>query len=269
MAPSVSIIIPALDEEENLEATVRMLTDAAAQRFCDYELLIFDDGSLDRTGEIADELASKDSHIRVIHNSYNQGVGYSFREGVRLATKEFIGWLPADINNLFSPREIERTLDAVGKADFVLMYLSHDNRARLRRITSQGFVSVMNLLLGLRLKYYNGGTFYRSQIIKSAKMDSDGYMLFSSILVRLIKGGHDFVEVGVTNKHVKGGSKAVHAKNFVQVFLGMVRLFWEVRVTRQREREPVDGTQHPPVPNLAETAESDVVGHCQRCGPPS
>lgn len=255
MPPSVTIILPALDEQDNLEATVDLLTDAVVQRFCDYELLIFDDGSQDRTGVIADELAIKDSHIRVVHNETNRGIGYSFREGVRLATKDYIGWLPADINKLFLPQEIERTLDAVGKADFVLMYLSCDNRSALRRMTSQGFVMAMNLLFGLQLKYYNGGTFYRSGIIKDIRMDSDGYMLFSSILVRLIKRGHSFVEIGVTNQQDKDGSKAVHVANFIQVAVGILKLFWEVRIVGKCVTKPLPESEQGQVPKLAEAAQ--------------
>jgi dolichol-phosphate mannosyltransferase len=236
MKPSISLILPALDEEHNLEATVKMVLAAASGRCSDLELLIIDDGSQDQTGAIADRLASSHPGIQVVHNGQNKGVGYSFRTGVSLATKDFVGWLPADTNLILVAEELERTFDAVGRADFMLMYLSSDVRSFPRRLISQGFVGAMNLLFGLQLKYFNGGNFYRRHLIQSARMDQDGYVLFSGILIRLIRAGHSYVEVGVVNRGTE--SKSLRVKVFRQVLVGMASLFWEVRFRTSAMAQP-------------------------------
>ena len=90
---SITIMVPAYNEEENLEKAVRKY-DRIAKRFFDknYEILIFDDYSTDRTGKIADALARENQRIKVIHNKPNKGLGYNYREGVRLARyKYYIG----------------------------------------------------------------------------------------------------------------------------------------------------------------------------------
>ena len=72
---SISIIIPAYNEEKNLADAVKTINAAVKSVFKDYELLILDDGSSDGTGVIADNLAKKNAKIRVIHFSRNRGFG--------------------------------------------------------------------------------------------------------------------------------------------------------------------------------------------------
>ena len=94
MKLTISLIIPALNEEAGLEPTVNKVIQALGEKFTDYEILIVNDGSQDKTGEIAERLAANNYHIRVFHNPKNLGLGYNYRRGVGLATKDYIGWVP-------------------------------------------------------------------------------------------------------------------------------------------------------------------------------
>ncbi len=69
---------------------------------------------------------------------------------------------------------------------------------------------------------------WEGKLIKNARMDQDGYVLFSGIVIRAIKAGHDYVEVGVANRDTN--SKALRFSNFCEVLVGMAALFWEVRI---------------------------------------
>src|SRR5438105_1181088 len=93
---TVSVIIPALNEEDNIAAAVKTVQEAIGDRFADYELLIFDDGSTDSTGQIADELAAQNSRIRVVHNQRNMGLGCNYTRGAELARMEYVAWFPGD-----------------------------------------------------------------------------------------------------------------------------------------------------------------------------
>lgn len=250
---SICVIIPALNEEANLAATVDMVERAVAPRFADYELIVVDDGSTDRTAQVADGLARRDCRIRVVHHYQNMGLGYSFREGVELATKAFVGWLPGDSNGIFSQEDVDRVFAAVGRADFVLIHLTADYRTPLRRELSRAFVVAMNLLFGLRLKYYNGANFFRAGLIQQLRGQSDGYGLFSGILVHLVRAGFSYEEVGVANRDRDNSSKALRLRNLVQVFLAVARLLWEVRI---RARDEV---RHIEVPAWAEAQPTTLI----------
>ena len=93
MTKSVSIIIPAYNEEKNLAQTIKFLLDRLNENIIsDFEILVFDDNSTDNTGKIADDLAEKYPQIKVIHNPRNMNLGYNITKGFQLATKEYCGF---------------------------------------------------------------------------------------------------------------------------------------------------------------------------------
>ncbi len=105
--------------------------------FSDYELLIINDGSSDQTGKIADQPAGNDRRIRAFHHPRNLGLGQSYREVIRLATKDYVWWIPADGGGLTSRDDLEAILGAVGRADLVLVYLLSENRPLHRQFLSR------------------------------------------------------------------------------------------------------------------------------------
>ncbi|MBT6144517.1 MAG: glycosyltransferase family 2 protein [Gemmatimonadetes bacterium] len=245
---SLSIVIPALNEGANLRDTVTMLEHAVSARFEDYEFIIIDDGSQDTTGSIADELAISHKRIRVIHHEHNAGIGFSIREGFGLASKQIIGWIPADTNLSVSLGDLHRIVQAIGQADFVQTEVSIDHRPWFKRAVSRGFVVGMNLLFGLRFNYYNGANFYSARLIRSIRLDGDGYELFSNILVRLATRGATFVAVGIENLDTVGNSNSFHFKTFLLVVRSVLRLRWEVFIAN-RQRNSV---------SLSDTREEDM-----------
>ena len=230
MARTLSVIIPALNEEGNLAAAVATVLDAIGNRFADYELLIFDDGSTDRTGQIADDLATYNSHIRVIHNGRNMGFGYNYTRGVQLARMEYVAMFPGD--NEIPGGAIRTILDAVDSADIVVPYISTPAvRAWSRRLVSATFVALVNTLFGLRLRYFNGPCVHRRAQLQSVPMRTHGFAYMAAILVRLIRLGRSYVEVPMPlQAREHGRSKAFRVKNILSVLGTLAELFWEVRV---------------------------------------
>jgi dolichol-phosphate mannosyltransferase len=230
--PSISIIIPCLNEEENLAGTIECVKDALAssERFSDYEILIFNDCSTDSTGKIADEIKKRENKVRVIHNPRNMGFGYNYTEGVRLATKDYIIMVPGD--NEIPAEAIKRVFALTGAADVVVPYTANTHvRPLSRRAISKVFVIGMNTLFGLDLVYYNGTCVIKSSLLKKVPLKTWGFAYMAAILVRLLRSGASFVEVGIDiSQRSKGKSKAFRLKNIVSVFSALASLFWEVRV---------------------------------------
>jgi len=235
MSRTLSVIIPALNEEGNLGAAVSTVLAAIDDRFTDYELLVFDDESTDQTGAIADELAGGNPHIRVIHNPRNRGFGYNYRRGVELARMDYVTMFPGD--NEIPGEAIRVILDAVGSADIVAPYISTPAvRGCSRRTISACFVMLINLLFRLRLRYYNGPCVHRRSLLLSVPMRTHGFAYMASILVRLIRSGASYVEVPMPlQARQHGRSKAFKLKNIVSVLATIGELFWEVRVRERRK----------------------------------
>lgn len=228
MSCTLSVIIPALNEEGNLAAAVETVLSAIGNRFADYELLIFDDGSRDRTGQVADELASTNPHIRVIHNPRNRGFGYNYERGVELAKMEYVTMFPGD-NEI--PREgITVILDAIGSAEIVVPYISTPHiRSWSRRLLSATFIALVNTMFGLRLRYFNGPCALPRTLLLSVPLRTHGFAYMATILVRLIRSGHSYVEVPMPlQARQRGRSKAFRLKNIASVLGSLAGLFWEV-----------------------------------------
>jgi len=231
--PSISIIVPCLNEEENLEGTVECIKEAIASSgaFSDYEILIFNDCSTDGTGRLADEIKERERGVKVIHNPQNMGFGYNYSEGVRLATKDYILMVPGD--NEIPTEAIKKVMRLAGTADAIIPYTANMHvRPLARRVISRVFVLGMNTLFGLDLMYYNGTCLIKSQLLKKVPLKTWGFAYMAAILVRLLRSGASFVEVGVDiHQRSKGKSKAFRVKNIISVFSAIGFLFWDVRVT--------------------------------------
>jgi len=84
--PGLSVFLPSHNEEGNVERVVKGFIEELPKVAGDYEVIVVDDGSRDRTGEIADRLAAADSHVKVVHHPVNRGYGGAVISGIAAAT---------------------------------------------------------------------------------------------------------------------------------------------------------------------------------------
>src|SRR5580765_6905428 len=95
--PSLSIVVPLFNEEENLPELARTIFDVLGDRPEFVELLLVDDGSCDRTAEIAAELASTEPRVRLVRHERNRGLGAAMRTGFAAARGELVLYTDADL----------------------------------------------------------------------------------------------------------------------------------------------------------------------------
>jgi dolichol-phosphate mannosyltransferase len=183
---SLSIVVPAFNEEEHLEKAVAKYNRVAKSLFKDYEIIIFNDCSIDKTGMIADKIAKKNPKVRVVHNKKNMGLGYNYRTGFKLAKKEYFIGLSGEGDA--EEASVRRILKHAGKADIILSYINnpHD-RPWMRRLLSSSFTIILNTLFGLKVKYYNGYVLHKTKILKKVRMSTNSFAYQAEITVRLLK----------------------------------------------------------------------------------
>ena len=237
MNKSVSIIIPAYNEEKKLAPTVNfVLVSLNKNSISDFEILIFDDASTDKTGEVADELAKKYSQVRVIHNSKNMNLGYNITRGFQLATKEYSGFVPGD--NETDPETLDNIFKVLGTADVIVPYIAnYEVRSFMRRWLSKTYVKIINLAFGLNMRYYNGMCFFKTSMVQKVPVSTYGFAYMTEILVKILKSNPDikFIEVPMINRaRASGESKAFRPKNVASVFKTFLTLFWEVQILRKK-----------------------------------
>jgi len=228
MNNSVTIIIPAFREEDNIEAAIDNVVRAAEESSLDYEIIVVDDGSPDRTGEYARLRAQVNPRIQVAVNAINQGFGYSFSRGVRMSAKEFVTVFPGD--NDMSAHSLKDLFEARGSCDLVISYMEKSSkRSIFRRAVSGVFVMMMNMLFGLKLKYYNGAFICRTALLKEIPIKSTGLAALAECIVRLLKNGTSwraiyFVHTGRRYEQ----SKAFSFKSIMAILKTIWVLWWDI-----------------------------------------
>ncbi len=209
----VSIVVPAFNEEENIQAAIENVVSVLESGVDDYEILVVNDGSHDQTKLLAQQLALENSKIRVLTNESNRGYGYSYRRGIAEATKTYLTTFPGD--NDMSAQSMLELIQKVHQADVITSYmLGSEHRPWYRRFISKSFVQCMNLLFGLKLKCYNAAIVTKVEYLRTLNLQASGLVVLAECLLRLIKKGYSYQEFTFTHtgRH-KGKSTALSLKN--------------------------------------------------------
>ena len=150
LLPLLSIIVPVFNTEKYLKQCIESLL---AQNLSDIELILVDDGSLDRSGDMCDEFARVDSRVKVIHKT-NQGLAKARIDGIGVSTSNYIGFVDSD--DFVSPDYFSRLYDCASRydADMVCSSFSlfdddsQNNSFRIEEIGFSGLYHNGNLKSG-------------------------------------------------------------------------------------------------------------------------
>ncbi len=217
MHPTISFIVPALNEERVVGPVIEQILEKIRGQFKDYEVILIDDGSVDATGRIMDAVAATNDKVRVIHNPKNMGFGNSYQIGLREAQFDYVmllcgdGGLPA--------ASLPPIFEKIGSADIVIPWMVNlrEIKSRGRYLLSRAYTTLVNLLFGLKLHYYNGLPVHRRDLLQRISVTSGGFGFQAEILVKLIRSGATFVEVGVNGAEETNESDALRARNWLSV----------------------------------------------------
>lgn len=168
----ISIIFPVLNEENRLENGIRKTIEYFEKNRLnvEYELIISDNGSVDKTEMISRRLEHEFSRVKYLKLN-QKGVGYAFREGAKISTGDIVGYMDIDLATDLSA--IELTLKKIqneGK-DIVNSSRYHKDsivigRPLFREIISRGNIILVNLFLGTKLTdYMCGFKFFKKEVL--------------------------------------------------------------------------------------------------------
>lgn len=197
------VIMPTYNESESISDVVRRLR--AAQPHVD--VLIVDDNSPDRTGDIADELASHDMQVHVLHRTAKEGLGAAYIAGFEWALKrDYDVLIEMDADGSHQPEQLGRLLAGIGDADAVIGSRwvpggSIQNWPRRRQLLSRGGNAYIRVALGLGLRDVTAGfRAYRAETLRRIDLEgveSHGYCFQVDLTRRVVRAGMKVVEVPI------------------------------------------------------------------------
>jgi len=194
---SLSVFFPMFNEEENVAETARRALAVLPALVPEFEVILVDDGSRDRTGAIADELAAHDARVRAVHHALNRGYGASLKSGLAAARHELVFFTDGDLQ--FDLGELELLLRALAGADVVAGYRIDRQDPLGRKLNGILWTRLVRLVLGLRIRDVNCAfkLFRRSALARIAPLEAEGAMLSAELMTKLQRSGARLVEVGV------------------------------------------------------------------------
>jgi glycosyltransferase involved in cell wall biosynthesis len=238
---SLSVVLPAYNEESNVENAVNKVYRIAQELGVDYEIILVNDGSTDRTGQIGRELEQRIPNFRLVEHYPNRGYGGSLKAGFAAATKELVAFFPAD--SQFDFGEITLLLERLHgngygeEADIVSGYRADRQDHFIRKLNAFGWNTLVRLLFGHLCRDIDCGfKLFRRAILDHVHLVSDGAMIDTEFLAGAKARGFCIVDVPVTHlPRVAGEATGANLKVIAKAFRDLVR--FRLQLSRELREE--------------------------------
>lgn len=227
MPLSLSIVLPAYNEEANIEATVRDVLAWFTEQGIDGEVIVTNDGSKDGTGAVLARLEQEIPILRVVTHEVNKGYGSAVRSGLDRAGKEWIAYMDSD--GQFKAADFSKLLPHLGEYQIVTGRRRKRADPFLRKVNAKGFAFLNLLLLGIWVRDINCAMkiFHRSIWLKVRPEFSTGALINAEIFYRARRNGIRWKQVFVEHYPRRFGAQT--GANLT-VILRMFRDMWRLRM---------------------------------------
>lgn len=233
---SLSVILPALNEAENLRRGVGPAIAALSSLGVEWELIIVDDGSTDATWSIVEDWHSEEPRVRGIRHHHNQGYGAALRTGFRSARMDRIFFTDADLQ--FDLRELPLLLQHADRHDIVAGFRRSRRDPIGRRLNAWAWGRLVDGLFDLGVRDVNCAfKVFRREVLEDAVIRSEGAFVNTEILARARAEGFSLCQVPVTHYPRQHGTQTgAHPRVVLRAFAELGRLYRELRHMPPRQQ---------------------------------
>lgn len=228
---NLSVFFPAYNEEGNIKNTVQKAVKVLdSLKLQNYEVIVVDDGSTDKTGQVADKLAAQNKKIKVIHQK-NGGYGMALRAGFKNAKYDPIVYTDADGQFDFS--EVSKFLDKIDEVDLLIGYKLKRMDPFYRLLNAKGWALSLFLAFGVWLKDVDCGF----KMVKRRVLDlipplesTRGGMINAELAIKAKKYGFKVGNVGVHHYPRRSGkSTGANLRVIIQSYLDLIKLWFKLK----------------------------------------
>ncbi len=239
-------VLPAYNEEHNLAHVVDDVLATFERLDTPCDVLIVDDGSTDRTPQIADDFAARSENVRVLHHPTNLGFGGALKTGYAHAESDLVVVIPTD--RQFQCRDLTKCLPFLEDHDVICCVRRRRRDPFARRVASTAYRTLVCLLFGLELDDINCVKIYKLQMIRRIDIESQGPFIDTEILFKLAGLGARIKQVDVPHyPRVAGQATGAGLRAMAKTFLDLFRLRRRLRNTKIKEPQAsACANHHPP-----------------------
>jgi len=230
---SLSMVVPAFNEEELLEEFVAKSVRDMSAVADDFEIVLVNDGSTDRTMEIARRLAMEVPQLKIVDLKRNLGNGANVMVGFRHATKEIV--FNNTVDAFFNTEDLAWILPELDRYDSISGYrsdLSANNP--YQKMLTLGNKTLIRLLFPLKLKAYQTVQFHRRTLFDDIQIEARSSFVSPELLIKAHATGRTIGEVQVVfHPRTKGTAKGGGLKHVIRTFKDIFRFWFKWVVLRQ------------------------------------
>jgi glycosyltransferase involved in cell wall biosynthesis len=236
-APTLSLVIPMWNEEETIAHAIACAEEALREYGGDYEIVIVDDASTDRSAELVREAAAANPRIRLVQHAVNRKLGGALKSGYAAAAKELVLYMDADLP--FDPHVIARAVQAlrVTRADMIAGYrLDRTGEGLLRTVYSYLYNTLIGVLFGWPHRDINFSfKLMRREVLDAVELEAEGSLIDAELIVKAKNLGFVIQQIGLDYfPRTRGQSTLSSPAVILKIFRELIRLYPGMRKPRRR-----------------------------------
>jgi glycosyltransferase involved in cell wall biosynthesis len=234
--PRLTFFFPAFNEEENVTETVRHALESIGPLVGgSLEVLVVDDGSTDRTPQLADAMAAADDRVRV-HHQPNRGYGGALKAGFANARGRLICFSDGDLQFDLSEMRLllDRLEDPRRPVDAVIGYRMRRSDPPHRIVIAKTYNAIVSAAFSLRVRDIDCAfKLFRRELFDGLRLDSDGPFLSAELLIKLRARGARIAQLGVHHyPRVAGMNTGASFVKILRTLRDLARLRWALWLNR-------------------------------------
>jgi glycosyltransferase involved in cell wall biosynthesis len=203
----VSIVLPCHNEAPNLAAAVRMASEAGRRHALAHEVIVVDDGSRDRTLQIATALAAADPSVHVVVHPGNRGYGAALRSGIAAARQPWILLTDSDLQ--FDLAELERFVPLASDHDAIVGYRIDRRDPYGRIVAAAVWNELVHRVFKLPVRDVDCAfKLIRRSLLHGLPLESEGATISTELLVQLLGRDARLAELGVHHRPRTAGRQS-------------------------------------------------------------
>jgi glycosyltransferase involved in cell wall biosynthesis len=243
---SISAVLPAFNEEQVIAASVAAMVKTFEALGADYEVIVVNDGSRDRTAAILTELGQANPRVRMVSHERNQGYGAAVWTGFISATKELV--FLTDGDKQFDVDELSLLLPMMDGADMVIGFRHKRADPPLRLLNAWGWKLLVNGLFGYTARDIDCAfKLFRRRILDRVDVHSRGATFSAEFLIKARRLGYVIRERAVSH-YPRPAGQATGAKP--AVILRAFRELWHLRLTLEDDLAQATQSSKAPRPGI-------------------
>jgi glycosyltransferase involved in cell wall biosynthesis len=238
-APGLSVFFPAYNDSGTIASLVISARQTAASLTDNFEVIVVDDGSADRTAQIVDELARTYADVKVVHHPRNRGYGAALRSGFAAATRELVFYTDGDAQ--YDPTEMAILWRALRTdVDVVNGYKISRSDPFHRIVIGRLYHHFVKLLFGLTVRDVDCDfRLLRRSIFDRVSLETSSGVICLEMMKKIQDAGFTVAEVPVHHYHrVYGRSQFFNFRRLFKTAVDVAALWVALVIRRDHRRLP-------------------------------